>query len=63
MDEQVAQTVERFGGVDILHNSVGVTANARSTDSTPLDTPLDVWDVTWKWESCRPSALPGEGPA
>lgn len=44
----VARTVDRFGGLDILHNNVGVTANAWSTDSTLLDTPLDVWDLTWQ---------------
>jgi NAD(P)-dependent dehydrogenase (short-subunit alcohol dehydrogenase family) len=44
----VARAVERFGGLDILHNNVGVTANAWSTDSTLLETPMDVWDITWK---------------
>jgi glucose 1-dehydrogenase len=39
VDELVARTVERFGGVDILVNNAGVE------EAHPLvDTPRDVWD-------------------
>lgn len=44
----VTRTVERFGGLDILHNNVGVTARAWSTDSTLLETDIDWWDLTWE---------------
>lgn len=42
------EAIERFGGIDILHNNVGVTASAWDTDSTLLDTELDWWDLTWQ---------------
>ncbi len=47
-EQVVTRTVERFGGLDILHNNVGVTASAWATDSTLLDTSLDWWDLTWQ---------------
>lgn len=48
VERVVAQTVERFGGLDILHNNVGMTASAWATDSTLLDTDLEVWDRSWQ---------------
>lgn len=43
----VEATIERFGGVDILHNNVAMTAAAWEVDTTLLDTSLDTWDLTW----------------
>src|SRR5690606_30097230 len=48
VEQVIARTVERFGGLDILHNNVGVTAPAWSTDTTLLDTEMDTWDLIWK---------------
>lgn len=37
---------DRLGGLDILHNNVALTAAAWSSDTTVLDTDIDVWDRT-----------------
>jgi len=43
----VAATVDRFGGVDILHNNAAfVNLGELGTDTTALETPLELWDVT-----------------
>ena len=43
----VAATVERFGGVDILHNNAAfVGLGELGSDTTALETPLDLWDMT-----------------
>ena len=41
----VESTVKEFGQIDILHNNVGVTAGAWSTDLDVVDTRLEVWDM------------------
>lgn len=43
----VETTVSRFGGLDILHNNAAfVNLGELGEDTTALDTPLDLWDVT-----------------
>ena len=43
----VAATVDRFGGVDILHNNAAfVNLGELGTDTTAIETPLDLWDIT-----------------
>lgn len=37
--------IEEFGRVDVLHNNVGATDSAWSTDLDVIDTALDVWDM------------------
>ena len=41
----VEATVKRFGRIDVLHNNVGVTSGAWSTDLDVLGTSLEVWDM------------------
>jgi NAD(P)-dependent dehydrogenase (short-subunit alcohol dehydrogenase family) len=38
-------TIKEFGRIDVLHNNVGVTAGAWSTDLTVTETRLEVWDM------------------
>lgn len=45
IDAMVAQTIEAFGRIDILHNNVGVTTAAWTQDRGVLDTPVEVWDM------------------
>lgn len=43
----VDATVERFGGLDILHNNAAfVNLGEMGVDTTALETPLDLWDMT-----------------
>lgn len=42
----VKETAKRYGRIDILHNNVAMTAEAWSTDTTVLDTSLQIWDLT-----------------
>ena len=43
----VKATVDRFGGVDILHNNAAfVNLGELGTDTTALETSLELWDVT-----------------
>jgi NAD(P)-dependent dehydrogenase (short-subunit alcohol dehydrogenase family) len=46
VEDVITSTVREFGRVDVLHNNVGVTSSAWSTDLTVLETPVDVWDAT-----------------
>jgi len=40
-------TVERFGGLDILHNNAAfVNLGELGDDTTAIGTPLDLWDIT-----------------
>lgn len=40
-------TVDRFGGLDILHNNAAfVNLGQMGVDTTALETPLELWDVT-----------------
>ena len=39
--------VRTYGRLDVLHNNVALTADAWGTDLTVLDTPLEVWDLTF----------------
>jgi NAD(P)-dependent dehydrogenase (short-subunit alcohol dehydrogenase family) len=41
----VEQTIKEFGQIDVLHNNVGVTSSAWSTDLTVTETALEVWDL------------------
>lgn len=43
--DAVEAAVKEFGRIDVLHNNVGVTAGAWSTDLDVLDTRLEVWDM------------------
>lgn len=43
----VDATVAKYGRIDLLHNNVGVTTGAWSTDTTVTETPIEVWDQTW----------------
>jgi NAD(P)-dependent dehydrogenase (short-subunit alcohol dehydrogenase family) len=45
VEEVVNAAVKEFGRVDVLHNNVGVTSAAWSTDLTVLETPAEVWDM------------------
>jgi NAD(P)-dependent dehydrogenase (short-subunit alcohol dehydrogenase family) len=47
VERVIERTVEQFGGLDILHNNVGMTASAWATDTTLLDTSLETWDRMW----------------
>ena len=43
----VDTTVARFGGLDILHNNAAfVNLGELGADTTALETPLDLWDIT-----------------
>lgn len=43
----VARTVDRFGGLDILHNNAAfVNLGDLGEDTTALGTPLELWDLT-----------------
>ena len=44
VEDVVTSTVKEFGRVDVLHNNVGVTSAAWSSDLTVLETPVEVWD-------------------
>ncbi len=40
-------TVDRFGGLDILHNNAAfVNLGELGVDTTALETPLELWDIT-----------------
>jgi NAD(P)-dependent dehydrogenase (short-subunit alcohol dehydrogenase family) len=41
----VEQAIKEFGQIDVLHNNVGVTSSAWSTDLTVTETALEVWDL------------------
>ena len=48
VENLMAETAERFGGIDVLHNNAGVHESDFTTDLT-LDTlPLDVWDRVYE---------------
>lgn len=40
----IREAIKEFGQVDVLHNNVGVTSSAWSTDLTVTETALEVWD-------------------
>lgn len=44
--ELVRSAVRTFGGIDILHNNVAITADAWGTDGRLIDTSVEVWDRT-----------------
>lgn len=37
--------IKEFGRIDVLHNNVGVTSSAWSTDLAVTETPVEVWDL------------------
>ena len=39
--------VQTHGRLDVLHNNVALTESAWHTDLTVLETPLEVWDLTY----------------
>src|SRR5690606_10661162 len=42
----VEQTAREFGRVDILHNNAVLTGDAQRRDTTAVDIPLEIWDLT-----------------
>lgn len=45
INDAVVRTIDELGGVDILHNNVGVTTAAWKDDKEVLNTPVEVWDM------------------
>src|SRR5438034_1322198 len=46
-DAMVAAAVTQWGGLDILHNNVGIDARERRLKASPLGTEGSGWDVGW----------------
>ena len=44
----IAQTVDHFGGLDVLHNNAGVHETDFTTDVTVDTLPLDVWSKVYE---------------
>jgi NAD(P)-dependent dehydrogenase (short-subunit alcohol dehydrogenase family) len=47
VEAMIDQTASRFGRIDILHNNAAyVNLGGLGEDTTALETPLDLWDIT-----------------